>query len=44
MIIWEGDVSRDVSYVPGGEVDLVRVVFSRCIPSALKMLSEAVNM
>ena len=42
-----GDVSSDVLYEPGGKVDLIRVVFSRClpsIPSAIKIVLEAINM
>ena len=41
-----GDVSRDVLYDPGGKVDLIRVVFSRClsgIPSAIKRILETIN-
>ena len=41
-----GDVSRDVLYEPGGKVDLISVVFSRClsvIPSAIKKVLEAMN-
>ena len=41
-----GDVSRDVLYDPGGKVDLISVVFSRClsaIPSAIKKILEAIN-
>ena len=41
-----GDVSRDVLYDPGGKVELISVVFSRClssIPSAIKKILEAIN-
>ena len=41
-----GDVSRDVLYVPGGRVDLIRVVFSiylSSIPSAIKKIIDAIN-
>ena len=41
-----GDVSRDDLYEPGGNVDLISVVFSRylsCIPSAIKIVLEAMN-
>ena len=45
--IFEGDdVSRDVLYEPGNSFDLISVVFSRqlpCIPSAIKILLEAMN-
>ena len=42
-----GDVSRNVLYEPGGKVDLISVVFSRClssIPSAIKKILETINM
>ena len=41
-----GDVSRDVLYEPGSKVDLVNVVFSRClsaIPSAMKKILDTIN-
>ena len=41
-----GGVSKDVFYDPGGKVDLISVVFSRCfsgIPSAIKKILEAIN-
>ena len=41
-----GDISRDVLYDPGVKVDLISIVFSRClssIPSALKKMLEAIN-
>ena len=44
---WGGDVSRDVLYEPTGRADLLRIVFSRqlpSIPSAIKKLLGAMNM
>ena len=41
-----GDVSRVVLYEPGGRVDLICVVFSRCLSStasAIKKVLEAIN-
>ena len=41
------DVSRDVLYEPGGKVDLISAVFSRCLSCilrAIKKILEAINM
>ena len=38
---------EDVLYEPGGKVNMISVVFSRClpsIPSAKKIVLEAINM
>ena len=41
------NMSRDLLYEPGGKVDLISIVFSRylsCIPSAIKIVLEAMNL
>ena len=41
-----GDVSRDVLYDLGGKINLISVVFSRClsgIPNNTKKILEAIN-
>ena len=45
-IVGGRDVSGHVLYEPGGNVDLMSIVFSRylsCIPSAIKIVLEAMN-
>ena len=42
-----GDVSRDILFEPGGNVGLIRVVFSiylLSIPSAIKIVLSAINL
>ena len=41
-----GDILSDVLYEPGRKVDLIHVVFSRClssIPSEIKKILETIN-
>ena len=40
---WGGDVSSDVSCVPEGKVDLVRVVFSRWLLGIPGVIKKAIR-